>query len=330
MRQVLSRIVSSIITLALVSVLAFAAFNIIPGDPALVALGTEASQEQLDELRVKYGYDKPPFERYFLWLSGLVKGQLGDSFRYHRSISSLLEECIPITLWLSAISLALILAMGIGAPIGAAISSSLEFSARSSPARKKKHAGRLVESLLMSTCAIGMSIPEFLAGILCVWVFGLTLKWFTPGLFVPKSESFSAFASYLVFPAFSIAMPCSAMLCRGLYASLKKEMSSPYIMAVYSKGASATRALFSHALKNAIVQNLALFASIVAFVLSGSIITEKVFSIPGIGLFLVSAVSSRDLPLAQSIVMYIAFCVVLANALIDVAIALIDPRLRRS
>jgi ABC-type dipeptide/oligopeptide/nickel transport system permease component len=300
-----------ILILFLVSLFTFAAFNVLPGDPAALILGTEATQEQLEALRHELGIDKSLPAQYFGWLGGLFTGSLGVSIKYHKPVSEMVAQRLPVTFWLSLMSITLALIIAVPLSLLAA-------------ARKNKAGDKVIST----GAAVGMSIPEFFIGVIIIWIFGIVLKWFTPGLYVPISDDPRLFFKNLFYPALTIAIPNAAMVVRFLRASLVSELSSDYVRTARSKGSLKGRVLFRHALKNAAIPAVTLLGMIVGGVFSGSIIVEKVFTLPGIGLLLISSITSRDLPLVQTLVMYIAAIVVVVNMAVDIIIQIIDPRIR--
>jgi ABC-type dipeptide/oligopeptide/nickel transport system permease component len=176
--------------------------------------------------------------------------------------------------------------------------------------------------------AAGISIPHFFLGVLFIWIFGIGLRMFSAGTFIDYRTSPSGFIGCLIFPALAIAIPNAAMLTKFLRSSLFKEQRSDYVRTARSKGAGVSYALRRHALRNAVIPSITMLGMIIAEVFSGSIIIEQVFAIPGIGRLLIAAITSRDYPLIQTLVMYIACMVILANTLVDIAIQVIDPRIR--
>jgi ABC-type dipeptide/oligopeptide/nickel transport system permease component len=299
-------------TLFLVSILTFCAFAIIPGDRALLALGTEASDEQVAALRVELGLDRSLPAQYLAWLGGFLTGRLGNSARFRgASITGLVMERLPVTAALGALSFLLILLISVPAVLVSV-----------------KREGSFSDRLMNTLTAFNISLPGFFLGILFIWIFGLTLRFFSPGAYVPYTENFPAFLGYLLFPALALAIPNAAVVIKFLRASIFRELRSDYVRTALSKGNTRRGALYRHILKNAIIPAITLLGMILAEVFSGSIVIEQVFTIPGIGRLLISSISSRDYPLVQTLVVYIAFIVVLANTLVDIAIQVIDPRIR--
>ncbi|MDR3129962.1 MAG: ABC transporter permease [Treponema sp.] len=311
-KSVIKRLSLAVLTMLLASMLTFAAFNIIPGDPAAVMLGTEGTAEQLAELRAELNLDKSLPERYGLWLGGFFTGKLGNSVRFRgEPISGLILERLPVTLSLAALSFVLILLISIPAAV-------LLLGRENSP----------LDKIVDTGASIMISFPGFFLGLLLIWLFGVFLKLFVPGLYTPYGQDPLAFLGGLVFPALAVALPNAAVVVKFLRGALFRELRSDYVRTAYSKGNSRSQALYRHALKNASIPALTLMGMIASDLLSGSVVIEQVFTIPGIGRLLISSIASRDFSMAQVIVVYTAFAVILANALADIAIQIIDPRIR--
>jgi ABC-type dipeptide/oligopeptide/nickel transport system permease component len=309
---VVKRIISALITLFLVSVFSFLAFSVIPGDPASLALGTEATPEQLASLRREMGIDHSVPVRYLQWLGNFLSGNPGNSLRFRgEAVSALVLERLPVSFTLAALSLFLVLIIALAVSL-------------SSVRRENGPFEKLVNIIVTA----GVGIPNFFLGVLFIWVFGIILRIFTAGTYVDYRVNITGFISCLFFPALAIALPNAAILVKFLRASLIKEQHSDYFRTALSKGSSHWTALLRHALRNAVIPSITVLGMIVAEVLSGSIVIEQVFAIPGIGRLLIAGISSRDYPLIQALVMYIAFVVIIANTLVDIAIQAVDPRIR--
>jgi ABC-type dipeptide/oligopeptide/nickel transport system permease component len=190
--------------------------------------------------------------------------------------------------------------------------------------------GGIADCIVNVLTAAGVSTPGFFLGLLFIFIFGFIFRVFTPGEYVDYNDSFSGFLGSLFFPALAIAIPNAAMLTKFLRGSLFQELQSDYVRTAKSKGASNFYILRRHVLKNAMIPAVTVFGMIIAEVFSGSIIIEQVFSVPGIGRLLIAAISSRDYPVIQALIVYIAFIVVIANTLADIVIMLIDPRIKSS
>jgi len=308
----LRRIGAALITLFLVSVFSFLAFSVIRGDPVTFALGLEATEEQVEALRLEMGLDRSLPVRYFSWLGGFLTGNLGNSMRFQgEAVSSLILERLPVSFFLALLSLCLTLIIAVPASL---------FSVRRENSIADKTAGVCT--------AIGISVPNFFLGILFIWIFGIGLRLFNVGVYVDYRADFFGFIQSLFFPALAIAVPNAAVLAKFLRSSLFKEQRSDYFRTARSKGAPLPVALRRHALRNALIPSVTVMGMIVAETLSGSIIIEQVFAIPGIGRLLIAAITSRDYPVIQTLVVLIAFVVIVANTLVDIAIQVIDPRIK--
>lgn len=300
-----------LLTLFLVSLAVFLAFHVIPGDSAMLILGTEASEESLAALRHQMGTDRSLFAQYVSWLAGIFRGDFGVSLKYSRSVADLLRSRILLTSLLGLMSFILVFILGI--PLGL-----LSGRARNPVARAAAGAFSV----------IGISLPGFFLSLLLIWVFGLWLRLFTPGSYVSPDEDAGAFFRFMIFPALAVALPQVAVLSKYLAAAVREESSAAYVKAARSRGCSSFRVLTRHIFKNAVVAVVPLLGMIAGSIFSGSIIVEQVFGISGVGRLLISAVSYRDFPLAQTIVLYIAALVVVVNFLVDLVVQWLDPRIR--
>jgi len=311
MRFIVKRVIGMVLTLLLVSVLTFGAFNIIPGDPAAIMAGVNATDEEVEILREKMGLNRPPLERYAEWLGGFFTGDYGTSLRYGREVGPLIASRIYVTFWLAGISLAFILLISF--PVALLTS---------------RREGNLIDRLTSHITTASLSVPNFFLAVIIVWVFGLTLKFFVAGKFVTPQEDFAGFIQYLIFPAIAVALPLSAMTVKFLRGAIFSEQREDYVKTALAGGASRGRVLSRHVLRNAVIPTVTFLGMIIGDIFGGSIIVEQVFGITGIGRLLITSITARDFPLLQTLVVYIAFVVVLANSLVDIAIALIDPRIR--
>ena len=308
----LKRTITALVTLFLVSVFSFLAFSVIRGDPASLILGTTATEEQLIAMREEMGLNRSIPARYLEWLENFFTGNLGNSIRFRgEAISSMILKRLPVSFSLAALSLFFIVLIAVPVSL---------FSVR--------YENSLIDRIVTVGTAAGISIPNFFLGVLFIWIFGISLRLFQVGMYVDYRVNFYQFIGSLCFPALAIAVPNAAILTKFLRASLFKEQRSDYIRTARSKGADTGYALRRHALRNAIIPSITVLGMIIAEVSSGSIVIEQVFAIPGLGRLLIAAITSRDYPLIQTLVVLIAFIVVIANTLVDIAIQIIDPRIR--
>jgi ABC-type dipeptide/oligopeptide/nickel transport system permease component len=306
------RLAITLVTLLLVSVLTFLAFNVIRGDPASLILGIEATDEQLAALREEMGLNRGLPARYFAWLGNFFTGNLGNSVRFRgEPIAGLIMDRLPVTCALASLSLAFVFLLSIPVALIAV----------------RKEGGPL-DRIINTMTTVNISFPGFFLAVLFIWIFGVTFKFFSPGVYISYAESPAGFFGGLIFPALAIAIPNAAIPVKFLRASILQQLRLDYVRTARSKGASPRQVLYRHALKNGLLPALTLLGMIVGDIFSGSIIIEQVFTIPGLGRLLIASISSRDYPMIQTLVVYIAFVVILANTLVDIAIQVIDPRIR--
>ena len=311
MKYFAKKTVTLIITLFMVSLLAFLAFQVIPGDPTTKMLGTEATEEAKAALRAELGLDAPVFSRYASWLAAFLRGDMGTSYSYQMPVSQMIADKLPITFLLSILSFAITVAVSI--PLGVWAG-----SARSRAADVAISVGNQVV----------MSVPPFFIGILATYLFGNVLHVFSTGDFVSYTESWSGCLAYLLLPALSIAIPRIAMTVRMLRSSMLSELQRDHVRTARSRGASRRQILTRHVLKNALIPVITFLAVSAAEIMTGSIIIEQVFAIPGISRLLLASISGRDFPVVQAIVVIMAAWIVIINFLADLLYQLADPRIR--
>lgn len=311
MRYFIKKIVSLIITLLLVSLLAFLAFQVIPGDAATAKLGGQATPEKLEALREEMGLTGSLFLRYVNWLKDFFSGSMGNSYTYDMTVRELLGSRVSVTATLTAMSFILIVLISIPVSL---------FSS-------KKTDGIFLKILGVFNPII-MAIPPFFIGIILSGVFGLILKIFTPGAFVSFADSPSGYFIYLLFPAIAIALPKSAMTIKLLRSTIAGEMTQDYVRTAYSRGNSKRSVLYIHVLRNTLIPLVTFLSLTVADIVASSIVVEQVFSVTGLGRLLIASISNRDYPVAQAIIVIIAFVVISLNFLSDIIYQYVDPRVR--
>lgn len=311
MKYILKKTGTLIITLLIVSFLTFLAFDVIPGDAARSKLGTEATAEQVEALQEEMGLNDPVPVQYARWLGGLVTGDLGESYSYSMPVWELLRDKLPITAALTVMSFLLILVLSV--PLGI-------YTAQ--------REGTWADRILMVLDQVAMSVPGFFWGILITLLFGLILKWFTPGAYVPVSESFGGFLGYLIAPSVAIALPRCAMGVKMLRSSVLAQLEKDYVRTAYARGNGRRRVMYRHVLKNALLPVLTFWGMTIADIVANSIIIEQVFTIPGMGSLLITSISNRDYPVALGIIVLIAFFVIVVNFIVDILYGRIDPRIR--
>lgn len=311
MKYAARRMAMLVITMVIVSLLAFVAFDMISGDAATAMLGTQATPEKIAALREELGLNRPLPVRYVEWLTGFVTGDLGVSYSYSLPVWELMAPKIMVTLCLSLMSFVLIVLVSI--PLGV---------------RSARRSGGVLDGVRTTANQLGMAIPPFFTGIVFSWLFGITLKWFTPGDFPGLTENFPGAMRHMFFAAVAIAIPRVAMTVRMLRSTIMSEMQKSYVRTAISRGNDRGAVLRRHVLKNALVPVVTFLAQTMAEIIAGSIVVEQVFGIAGLGRLLVASISNRDYPVVQAIVVILALWVVLAGTAADLINQRIDPRLR--
>ncbi len=308
-RALLKRVLLLVGTMLLVSVLAFVAFSVIPGDPTSSVLGIEATDEQVAALRARLGLDLPVWQRYLRWLAAFVTGDFGQSYKFGLPVAELLASRAEVTLVLAGAAFVLIVAISL--PLGLIAA---------------RYEGGIVDRIVTVLTQAVMSVPNFVMGIGLMYLFALVLHLFEPK-YVPLSDGLGAHLSFMLLPALAVALPKSAMTVKMLRGSILGEMGQDYIRTAYSKGHSRSSALWRHVLRNAMIPVVTFLAMAVGDIMAGSIVVEQVFGIPGLGRMLISSIGTRDYPVVQAIVVLLASVVVVCNFLADLLYRVMDPRI---
>ncbi len=311
MRYILKKAGVLIVTLLIISILAFLAFELIPADPVDTILGTEYTEERAAALRAELGLDVPPVERYLGWLLGFFSGDLGISYGYRMPVTELLQGKVLNTACLSAVAFLLVIIISI--PVGI-------FLAR--------FRNGIIDRIFSIFNQITMSVPPFFIGVLFAGIFGLGMKLFIVGDFVSIDENPAKFFTYIFFAALSIALPKSAMTVKLLRSSIITEMGQDYVRTARSRGNSPSGILWRHVLRNSLLPVITFLAVTLADIVAGSIIIEQIFTVPGIGRMLIMSIGNRDYPVVLAIIMMISAVVLFVNFLADVAYQYVDPRIR--
>jgi peptide/nickel transport system permease protein/oligopeptide transport system permease protein len=307
--RLLKKVISLIITLLFVSLITFFAFRVVPGDSAASKLGMDASEEQIEALREELGLNDSLPSQYVRFLGDALQGDFGESVQHNTPVAALIRERLPVTVWLALLSFLLIVMISI--PLGLLAS---------------KKEDSLMDRMITLLTHTFMAIPAFFLGILVTLIFGVSLKWFSPGGYVKPSQDFLQFISYMIFPALAVSIPKIAMMVKFLKTSIIRELSSDYVRTARSKGLKKNVILFRHVLKNALMPVITFLGMITAESLAGSIVVEQVFNLPGMGRLLITAIFNRDYPVVQAVVLYVAAIVVVVNSLVDLMYHKLDPR----
>jgi peptide/nickel transport system permease protein len=311
-RYLTTRGLSLALSLLVASLVIFLVLNVVPGDPARYMLGMNARPDTLAALRAELGLDRPAAARYFGWLLGMLRGDFGISYTYRTPVAEMIRARIgvsgPLALY------ALFLSTAIAIPVGL-------FAA----ARR----GRGADTGVMAATQLGIAVPNFWLAMLLVLVFAVRLRWVSAGGFPGWDAGLFAGLKALTLPAIALAVPQAAILSRVTRSALIETLGEDFIRTARAKGLSQDQALRRHALRNALIPVLTIIGLQFSFLLAGAIIIENVFFLPGLGRLVFQAISQRDLIVVQSVVMLLVCAVILVTFLVDIAYALVDPRLRR-
>lgn len=304
------RLSAMILTLIMISIITFFIFQIIPGDPAQMILGTEADPQAIETLREQLGLNQPLLIRYYQWVTRAMLGDLGVSIRLGQPVNRLIIQRLPVTGTLAI--MAIVLAVMLSFPLG--IYAAL-------------HRKSFKDYGTMIFAQLGISIPSFWAGIMLMLFFAVRLRWFSPGGFTPYSEGVILALKSLLLPAIALGLQRGAILTRMVRSSMLESLSQDYINTARSKGLAERVVIYKHGLKNAMIPVLTVLGLHLAGLIAGSIVIEEVFTLPGVGRLLLMAINNRDFPMVQGLVLFIALVVVLSNFLVDILYSLLDPRI---
>ena len=310
-RYLLRRLVQLPPTLLLISLLVFLLQQLLPGDPALAMAGEQRDPQVIEFIRHRYHLDQPLPVQYALWLGGVLQGDLGQSIRLEQPVLSLIAQKLPVTLELTVF--AMLIALSIGIPMGVL-------------AAVKR--GTYWDLLANGVALWGLSTPNFWLGILLILFFSVELHWLPASGFVSPAESLGRNLATLVMPAFVLGNAIAAVVMRHTRSSMLQAMRSDYVRTARAKGLSERRVILRHALPNALQPVITLGALEIGGLLSGAVLTEQVFTIPGFGKLIVDAVFNRDYAVVQGVVLVTATFYTLLNLAADVLYAVVNPRLR--
>jgi len=308
---VLRRLMGGLPTLLLVTVLVFTLTRVLPGDPARLLLGEEATPELVAQIREELGLNRPILVQYADWLWGLVRGDLGRSIRGNEPVAPIIWQKLPTTLELSLFSLLVAVAIGIPAGVLAAL-------------RRNSAIDAGVTVMALS----GVSIPNFFLGILLIYVFSIRLAWIPPSGYVEPWVDLQKNLLLMLMPAITLGTALAGAIARFTRNSMLEVLSQDYVRTARAKGLEGRVVVYKHALRNAAIPVVTVIGLQLGGLLGGAVVTEQVFSIPGFGRLLVDSVFNRDFPVLQAVVLISALAVFLINVLTDLLYAAIDPRIR--
>ena len=305
------RFFSALLILLAATLVVFVVLEVLPGDPALVMLGTSASEETLAALRSEMGLDRPAAVRYLAWVGGLFKGDLGRSHFFGLPVAELIAERMAVTLPLALF--AILLSTGLALPLGVLAAS--------------RH-NQAADLGVVGLSQLGVAVPNFWLGILLIQLFAVHLRWLPAGRFPGWEAGLAPALGSLLLPAVALALPQAAILTRVVRSAILEVMGEDYVRTARAKGLSRQAALYRHGLRNAAIPIVTILGLQFSFLISGTIIIENVFSLPGLGRLVKQAIEQRDLIVVENVVVVLTAAIVLVNFLVDLSYGLLDPRHR--
>jgi peptide/nickel transport system permease protein len=308
---ILRRLLATIPVMGVVAVFVFFLLRFAPGDPAAIIAGEDATVQQIAAVRAKLGLDRPVLEQFAIWVWGMLQGDFGTSIFSNMPVTRLILQRLEPTLalTLSTLLVAILLAIPLGVLAAA-------------------RSRRLSDRLVMLFAVMGFACPVFLVGYVLIYVFAMKLGWLPVQGYVPISQGIWPWAERLILPSLALGITYMALIARITRASMLEVLAQDYIRTANSKGLTTGRVLLLHALKNASVPIVTVIGIGIALLISGVVITETVFNIPGLGRLTVDAVLKRDYPIVQGLIIVFAGVKVLVNLLIDISYVFLDPRIR--
>ena len=307
----LRRLLSAIPVLFIVSLISFGLMRLIPGDPAASIAGTSATPAQIEQLRRDLGLDEPLLMQLLHYYQGLLKGDFGKSLLLGKGVLAATMERLPVTIGLSLYALVLTLLIGVTSGIIAAL-----------------RQNTWIDQVAMMIAMLGISIPNFFLGLLMITFFAVQLGWLPSGGYVPFSQDPIGWLRSTTMPAISLALLQAGLLARITRSGMLEVLRQDYVRTARAKGLPERQVILKHALANALIPIVTVVGIIISLLLSGAVVTEALFSLPGMGQLLTQAVLSRDYPMVQGGLLLVTTFLVLVNILVDVLYALIDPRVR--
>jgi len=306
---ILRRLIATVPVLFGVSLIVFIMVRLIPGDPVVILAGMEASQDELVKVRHELGLDRPIHIQYFSYIGRALRGDMGRSIHSKKPVWEEIKDRFPATLELTTASIAIAAFFGI---IVGVISAVKQYS--------------LFDHISMVSALAGISMPIFLLGLLLIWFFSLFLEWFPTG---GRSECFWCLdkVRYLILPALTLSGTSLPMIARLTRSTMLEVIRQEYITTARAKGLAERWVIFKHALRNALIPVVTYMGLQYAILLGGAVVTEQIFSWPGMGRLVVEAIRSRDYPVVQGCILFMAFISVLINLLVDILYAIIDPKI---
>jgi peptide/nickel transport system permease protein len=307
---ILQRILSTIPVMGLVALIVFLLLRV-SGDPAAILAGDTASLEQIEKVRQSLGLDRPIVVQFIEWFGRLIRGDLGTSLFTGLPVATLIAQRLEPTLVLATTTI--IFSILVAVPLGVIAA---------------WKAGTWVDRLVMLLAVVGFSVPVFVMGYFLIFGLAINLRWFPVQGYVSPFTDFGRFLSLITLPTLTLSCIYVALIARITRASVLEVLNEDYIRTARAKGQIERKVLFTHALKNAAVPIVTIIGIGVALLIGGVVVTESVFNIPGLGRLVVDAITRRDYPIIQGLILFFAFVYILLNLLIDIAYTVVDPRIR--
>ena len=305
------RLLGTIPVMLVVAVFIFLMLRLTPSDPAAVIAGDNATTEQVAQIRTQLGLDRPMVEQFFIWSGKVLRGDLGESFFFKKTVASLIGERIEPTLSLALFTM--VLAVLIAVPLGVLAA---------------HRQGSWIDRIVMGFSVLGFSMPSFVVAYLLIYLFAVWLNWLPVQGYQRIAEGLGGWVRGLVLPSLTLSVIFVALIARMTRTSMLEVLSEDYIRTARAKGQSERKVLFRHALRNAAVPIVTVIGLAVALLIGGVIVTESVFTIPGLGRLTVDAVLARDYPTIQAVILLFSFVYVMINLTVDMMYTLLDPRIR--
>jgi peptide/nickel transport system permease protein len=310
-RLIAVRVLQAVPVILIVSVLAFLLITLLPGDPAVVIAGDQASPEAIAAVRHNLGLDKPLIEQLGIWFIHLLQGNFGSSLMLNQSVLSAMGERLPVTLSLAALSILITLPVGIFAGVIAAY-----------------YRQTWVDTLVMTLALIGVSAPAFWIAILSVLFFGVYLRWLPTSGYMPFLQNPALWLRSLVLPALILSLFQIGFLARMTRSAMLEALGQDFVRTARAKGLSEWKAVGKHAFRNALILIVTAIGILLSTAIGGSVVLEQVFALPGVGRLVVQGILARDYPLVQGVMLIYGFAFVVINLAVDLLYTLLDPRVR--
>ena len=308
---ILRRMLATIPVVIVVALFVFLMLRLTPADPAAIIAGDNANSQQIAEIRTKLGLDQPIYTQFFIWSGKILQGDFGESFFFKKTVADLIADRLEPTLSLSFF--AILLAVLIAVPLGVLAA---------------KLQGSWVDRIVMGFSVLGFSVPAFVIGYALIYIFAIELNWLPVQGYQRLSQGVGGWLQRLILPASTLAVIYVALIARMTRTSVIEVLSEDYIRTARAKGQVERKVLFRHALRNAAVPIVTVIGLGIALLIGGVVVTESVFTIPGLGRLTVDAVLARDYPVIQAVILLFSLVYVMINLAVDILYTLLDPRIR--